>query len=26
MSLASHFDQQLALADLQQPRSEVDAA
>jgi putative ABC transport system ATP-binding protein len=26
MSLASHFDQQLALADLQQPRAEVDAA
>jgi putative ABC transport system ATP-binding protein len=26
MSLASHFDQQLSLADLQQPRSEVDAA
>jgi putative ABC transport system ATP-binding protein len=26
MSLASHFDQQLALADLQQPRGEVDAA
>jgi putative ABC transport system ATP-binding protein len=25
MSLASHFDQQLALADLQQPRSEADA-
>ena len=26
MSLASHFDQQLALADLQQPRGDVDAA
>jgi putative ABC transport system ATP-binding protein len=26
MYLASHFDQQLALADLQQPRGEVDAA
>jgi putative ABC transport system ATP-binding protein len=26
MTLASHFDQQLALADLQQPRGEVDAA
>lgn len=26
MSLASHFDQQLALADLQQPRGEIDAA
>jgi putative ABC transport system ATP-binding protein len=26
MTLASHFDQQLALADLQQPRGEIDAA
>lgn len=26
MSLASHFDQQLALADLQQPRGEINAA
>ncbi len=26
MSLAAHFDQQLALADLQQPRGEINAA